>query len=453
MVALLTGTITVGATVWVLRDQFGGYRANQGDRRLLEVQQFLATYYSTRGSWAGVEELLSHSAAMANLHQMHVEGGMNPTGMMALMDLGASRIRLAGADGRTVADTGGTAGRPVSAAELAEGLPIRVNQQVVGTLLVDRPAVPPLSGLDQAFIGRTTLAALAGGLGAAVGAGLLGLALSGAITGPLAGLTRAARRMADRDLSVRVDAAAPGEVGALASAFNHMAAEMERQEGLRRNLVADVAHELRTPVAVLRGQFEAIQDGVVEPTVETLLPLHDEVLRLSRLLDDLQSLSLADAGQLPLHPVELEPADLVESVATAFAAAAASKDVEFVWTCPRGLPCLQADRDRIKQVLHNLLGNALRHTPKGGRIALEAAHTGPHVRFVVADTGEGIAPEDVPHIFDRFYRADKSRSRAGGGSGLGLAIARGLVRAHGGEISVRSELGKGSEFTVLLPTA
>ncbi|HYF75921.1 MAG TPA: ATP-binding protein, partial [Symbiobacteriaceae bacterium] len=271
------------------------------------------------------------------------------------------------------------------------------------------------------------------------------------IARPLQSLTAAAGRMAQHDLTARVQVTGHDELALLGTEFNRMAEQLGRQEQLRRTMVADVAHELRTPVAILRSQFEAIQDGAAEPSVETLLPMHDEVLRLTRLLDDLQVLSLTDAGQLPLSRRPVDPMDLAEQTASAFRAAAAGKGIDFQVDTTGQPPTIDADPDRIKQVLLNLLGNALRHTPPGGAVQLEVSSTATEVCFAVIDTGEGINPADLPHLFDRFYRGDKSRSRSGGGSGLGLAIAKGIAESHGGTVTVASTPGQGSRFTLSLP--
>lgn len=457
VVALLAGVTTAGGILWSVHGQFSGYRAQQGDRRVEEILQFLGAYYQARGTWDGIAAILSpsHHAMWSGMHQMHAETGLHDImpGMMALMDLGAERVAIATQDGRTVADSLGQVGAPMAPSDLAKGLPIRVNDQQVGTLVLERPAVPPLSQLDRSLVSRLTLSALLSGLGAAILAGVLGLFLARRITVPLRGLTQAASHLALRDLSVRVGVAGEDEIAELGNEFNRMAGQLEQQEQLRRSMISDVAHELRTPVTYLRSQFEAMQDGVAEPNLETLLPMHDEVLRLSRLLDDLQALSLADAGQLPLHRVTVQPEPIMEAIAATFGAAAEAKEIHFELEVVPNLPDLRADTDRLKQVILNLLGNALRHTPEGGRIELRVAPAPSGIAITVADTGEGISPEDLPHVFDRFYRADKSRSRAGGGSGLGLAIAKGIVKAHGGSIHVESQVGVGSRFTILLPAS
>jgi signal transduction histidine kinase len=476
VVALVAGAATAGAVIWSTSRTFSGYRVEQGDLRIAEVQQMLGAYYAARGSWDGVANLLApgHEAMLDGLLQQHrgmghgmgmgqgqgmgqgmgqgpgMGMGAMPT-MIALMDLGAERVQLVGTDGRTIADTGGPVGAAVPPADLAGGLPITVGSQVVGTLLIDRPAIPPLSVIDAAYNRRTTFSAVASGLGAALVAGVVGLMLAGRIARPLQGLTSAAGRMARHDLTARVQVTGNDELAVLGTEFNRMAEELGRQEQLRRTMVADVAHELRTPVAILRSQFEAIQDGAAEATVETLLPMHDEVLRLTRLLDDLQILSLTDAGQLPLNRRPIDPGELAEQTASAFRAAAAGKGIDFQVGATGQPPIINADPDRIKQVLLNLLGNALRHTPPGGTIQLEVSSTANEVHFAVVDTGEGINPADLPHLFDRFYRGDKSRSRSGGGSGLGLAIARGIAESHGGSVSAVSTPGHGSRFTLSLP--
>jgi two-component system OmpR family sensor kinase/two-component system sensor histidine kinase BaeS len=277
---------------------------------------------------------------------------------------------------------------------------------------------------------------------------------------PLADIIAAADAVAAGDLSVRVRTGFRGELGRLATRFNRMIAELERAEEQRRNLTADVAHELRTPLHIIQGNLEGILDGVYQPTPEHLAATLEETRLLARLVDDLQTLSLAEAGQLPLHPVTLSVAGLLSDVVTGFANQAAEQGVALQVADPRDLGELElvADPDRLDQVLSNLVANALRHTPSGGRVTLSAAPLpGGELmpggaRLQVADTGAGIPPEDLPYIFDRFWRGDRSRVRsAGAGSGLGLAIAKQLVQAHGGQIHAESQPGQGTVFTIDLP--
>ncbi len=281
------------------------------------------------------------------------------------------------------------------------------------------------------------------------------------IATPLADVMAAADAVADGDLSVRVPVHGPGEFSQLADSFNHMAEELERADQQRRNLTADVAHELRTPLHVIQGNLEGVLDGVYEPTEEHIGATLDETRALARLVDDLRTLSLAEAGQLPLVWEPVNVAELLADVSTSFSgqAEAAGIDlrVEPALSLSNGieenspLPEIMGDAGRLDQVLSNLLANALRHTPSGGTITLYAQSAKDGVRILVRDTGEGILPEDLPFIFDRFWRGDRSRSHAGGaGSGLGLPIARQLVQAHGGRIRVESQPGQGTTFTIEL---
>ena len=270
---------------------------------------------------------------------------------------------------------------------------------------------------------------------------------------PLADVMAAADAVAAGDFSARVRENVPGEFGQLARSFNNMAAGLAQSEQQRRNLTADVAHELRTPLQIIQGNLESILDGVYEPSREILASTLEETRLLSRLVKDLQTLSLAEAGQLPLHPQPLFAADLLADVQTSFSGQAAIMGIELTCEVDPDAPLnLLGDPDRLDQVLSNLVANALRHTPTGGKISLRAHSLPGLVRLEVQDSGSGIAPADLPFIFDRFYRADPARLRQpGGGSGLGLAIARQLVQAHAGQIRVSSALGQGSTFQVDLP--
>jgi len=268
---------------------------------------------------------------------------------------------------------------------------------------------------------------------------------------PLSNIMAAADAVAEGDLDVSVPEGGPGEFGRLARSFNRMIAELARAEQQRRNLTADVAHELRTPLHIIQGNLEGVLDGVYEPTREHITATLDETRLLSRLVGDLQTLSLAEAGQLPLHRQWLEAADLLADVATSFSGQAAEAGIEIEVEVAPDAGQVYVDADRLDQVLSNLVSNALHHTPSGGHVTLAAGPLADSMRLIVKDTGSGIAPEDLPFVFDRFWRGDRSRARQPGtGSGLGLAIARQLVQAHGGHIEVESQPGQGTQFIIEL---
>lgn len=271
---------------------------------------------------------------------------------------------------------------------------------------------------------------------------------------PTVDVLTAIEAVAGGDFAVRVREDIPGEFGRLARRFNYMVAELERAEQQRRNLTADVAHELRNPLHIIQGNLEGMLDGVYTASPEQIEATLEETRLLARLVEDLQTLSLAEAGQLPLHMEKLSAADIIADVSTSFAGAAEEAEIDLRIVIPddrQGLD-LNADPDRLDQALSNLVANALRYTPVGGRIILQVEAIPGGVRLSVQDTGTGIPPEDLPFIFDRFWRGDRARARQShGSSGLGLAITRQLVRAHGGEINVESQVGEGTRFVIELP--
>jgi signal transduction histidine kinase len=280
---------------------------------------------------------------------------------------------------------------------------------------------------------------------------LLALLFASTLLKPLHTLKAAAGRMEQGDLSQRVSIKGKGEIGALAHAFNAMADGLSRAEQVRRNLVSDVAHELRNPLMNIRGYLELLQDQVLEPTPETLASLYEETSLLSRLIADLQDLSLAEAGQLHLtrRPISLE--EVVSQTVQMVQPHLARKNLALHVHLPPDLPCIEADQERVAQILRNLLSNAITHTPSKGEICITASASESLVTIRMKDTGAGIAPEHLPYLFERFYRVDSSRARATGGTGLGLAVVKQMVQAHGGQIVVESQPGKGTCFTFTLP--
>jgi len=274
------------------------------------------------------------------------------------------------------------------------------------------------------------------------------------IVGPVRAMTAASEHIAAGHYEQRVQVPSPDELGAMARAFNRMAAALEQTERRRMELIGDVAHELRTPLSSIRGVMEGLVDGVLPHEPDTFLNVQRDVARLQRLVQDLEALSRAEAGQTPLVPGPVATTDLIRAVAERLRPQFEDKGVDLDLELAVDLPPVIADRERVTQVLLNVLGNALQYTPAGGRVTVRAYLQGRELAIAVQDTGLGIAPEHLPHVFERFYRVDKSRSRAGGGSGIGLTIAKHLVEAHGGRIWAESPgPGQGSSFTFTLPLA
>ncbi len=351
--------------------------------------------------------------------------------------------------------TGAVASSVPAPASLAAGTPITIAGRTVGTLYAINNVNDPTS-LAKDFLAAARRSVWLATAAAGAVALLLGFALFREIVAPVRQLTAAAQAMSGGNLEQRVAVTSRDEIGQLAGAFNQMADALAQQQLLRRNLMADVAHELRTPLTVIQGNLEAMLDGYLPLELDEIATLHEETMLLTRLVGDLRLLSVAEAGQLALDRKPVAPEELLQRAVEAVRREAETAQVTLALEAPADLPQVLVDEDRIVQVLSNLLHNALRYTSAGGRIEVTAARGSspdgkPEVMAEVADTGSGIAPADLPYVFDRFYRGDKSRSRATGGTGIGLALAKQLVEAHGGRIEVTSTLGAGSTFRFTLP--
>jgi signal transduction histidine kinase len=330
-------------------------------------------------------------------------------------------------------------------------------EEVIGYLLLSLPSGGEenlLGELERQFLARVQKvlwigAALAVGLGL-----IMGLILSRSLTAPLQRLASAARAVARGNLDQQVKIEGSAEMAEVGQSFNDMTTALKKAEVLRQNLVADVAHELRTPLSVLQGNLRAILDDVYDLDKAEISHLYDETRLLSRLVDDLRELALADAGQLNLNARPDDAAQVIRSTVDNLALAAEAGQVSLTAVLPDSLPAVQADPDRVAQVLRNLLVNALRHTPEGGSVTVTASAGQGMVEIAVADTGEGISADDLPHVFERFWRADPSRARndrLAGGTGLGLSVAQSLVEAQRGRIWAESTPGEGTVFRFTLP--
>jgi len=314
-------------------------------------------------------------------------------------------------------------------------------------------AMPPTGGIrnEEIFVGSLNRTLLLAALISAVVALLSAFFLSSRILRPVAALTGAVRRMENGDLSQRVNVAAKDEIGKLARSFNSMAESLGRAEQLRRNMVNDVAHELRTPLTNIRCQIEALQDGLAQPTAAIMDSLHEEAMLLETLVDDLQDLALADAGQLNLKLRQVAVKEEVAQAVNAVKGQLAKSEMAVRVDIAEDSLLVLADPKRFGQILRNLLNNAVRHTPAGGLITIAASQVDSEIEIMIADNGRGIAAADLPFVFERFYRSDVSRDRATGGAGLGLAIVKQIVAAHGGTIRMESVLGEGTMVYFTLP--
>jgi signal transduction histidine kinase len=415
--------------------RFTSYLEGEQQQVQQELVRSLADSYRRSGGWDVVDLRSLESLALA-------DGGT---------------MRLLDASEDVVWDpSAGPAGRMASVHRAMMGNPplgpttelrVLVNGSLVGTAVVRVPLVGVLPQ-DVAFRSSVNRTLLLGGLAAAIVALSLGFVLARRATAPARELTRAARALAGGDHSKRVDFDAKDELGEMARAFNAMADTIEKEDELRRSFSSEVAHELRTPLAILLTQIEGMQDGVVAADGEALESLHEETLRLSRLVADLETLASAEAAGFSLQKQDVSLRLLLEDVATEFGGLFAADDV----TLTTALEDADVDVDptRIRQVVFNLLSNALKFTPSGGRVHLSSETNGSEAVIRVSDTGLGIPSAELPHVFDRFFRGRAVRA---GGSGIGLAVARELVLAHDGSIEVAGTVGRGTTFTVRLPVA
>ena len=476
LVILVGNAVVVIATNRAASGQIELYVTQAGRQWAEELAPVLAAYYARNGSWEGVESLLQtpRQAGAAAMTERGCERGMGEWEMMGMKEregwrdcrwsssememmdatelwaASVNRLVLTDANGAVVADTSGhLVGGQLMEDDLARGVPVVANGETVGVLIatpVDEPGAPADSLLSA--VNRSVL-------WASVVAGIVALALGSLLflqmMRPLRSLARAAQGISAGDLSQRADDRGQDEVAQVARTFNEMASSLQRYESERRQVFAAIAHELRTPLSVIQGNLEAMLDGVLPANAEELALLHQEARLLNRLIEDLRTLSLADAGQLKLRKEPVRVDELVAQVVERLRLHAEEKKMTLTANIADDIPLILADKERLIQVLTNLVHNALRYTPPGARIVVATRAISNGVEISVSDNGPGIPPQDLPRIFERFWRGEKSRSRSTGGSGLGLAVVKQLVEAHGGRISVRSAPGKGAQFIIFLP--
>ena len=484
VLAFTAGILLTGGSVFVIVWQASTQHIRQFSQRVEgmvsgRIQFMIADYYSTYRTWDGVQPVIiklgdqfKYRIILADNQARIIADSDNTTGEELDPLKFSSRTITIPKEGVVIEQPRPAGGRPDDARPRDDmpipalllggdkGGPKPPEPPVIDTSNLELAGYLFLMPLKQSEVSLNTLQLLSNELGryffigalmAVVVAIVLTFFLSRRILAPVKELTAASHRLGKGDFSQRVKADDKSEIGELAATFNLMAADLERGEKLRRNMVADIAHELRSPLTNVRGYLEGIRDGILQADAKTIGTIYDETMLLSRLVHDLQELSLAEAGQLKLFLQPENAGELITQAVSAVKTKAAEKEITLSIELKDDLPPVLIDTQRIRQVLHNLLANALTHTPPGGRITVRADRAGSFVSISVIDTGEGIPAEDLPLVFERFHRVDKSRARATGGSGLGLTIARYFVEAHNGEIIAESEPGRGSAFTFTLP--
>ena len=437
-IGVVSVLIIAVTAVWSTRAEFIRFLSDQTQSTIVSQ---LSDYHRTYGSWEEAESVFGYGNGM--------QPGMGP---------GSHRRRepfaLANANGRIVIPNGPyRRGDTLPEVILEKSITVTEDGQVIGYLV---PLGTPFEGTPRElqFIQRINRLLLYGALIGAVIALVLGVVLSRTLTRPIRELTQATHAVSEGDLSQQVPVRSNDELGELAQAFNRMSSELSRSVNSRKQMTADIAHELRTPLSLILGHAEAVHDGVLPPTRENFEIIREEATRLEHLVNDLRVLSLADAGELSINLQTVEPQRLLQDVVATYQYQAQRKHIALELDIASELPTIEVDPGRMTQVLMNILDNALKHTPEGGKIVLSAQEVDQQIELAIQDSGPGLRPEDLQRIFDRFYRTDASRQRDGafpGGSGLGLAIAKSIVHAHGGQLSAESETGKGLKVIIALP--
>jgi signal transduction histidine kinase len=436
------------------------------DQQRYDLQQSLEEYYTSKGSWDSVaydwQRLEQKPNTNLNPQNPSTQGkyplpndgsGKPPNGDRSRR----SFFGLADAKGMVLVSMSQNepAGTQLSQDILKAGTPISVNGKQVGTILSPQPQQPQpgFNPEENLFLDRTNQALYLAVAVALLVALLMGIFLARTLTQPLRALTLAAQNIAQGDLEQQVKVNSKDEIGRLASAFNTMSQEVAQANLLRRRMTADIAHDLRTPLTVIGGYVESMRDGILKPTTERLSLIYGEIERLQHLVGDLRVLSQADAGELPLNPQHIAPKSLLDRAAALFQHHAERHLVHVRVEAEPELPEIRVDEARLMQVMDNLISNALRYTPENGEIVLGGRRRENRVELTVRDTGSGIAAEELPMVFNRFYRADSSRHSETGESGLGLAIVKAFVEAHGGKVWAESTPGQGTTIFIDLPAA
>jgi len=439
MAVSLTGIALVALLVWVITlTEFNRFMQ---DRALSDFASAAKSYYQTHGSWDGVEAALSQQGLIQMPGQPQPGGGNNPP---------PPPIALTDPQGQVIVAAGSLHhGGPAPANSSQQKIAITVNNQIVGyaQMAGGQPSPDPI---EARYLARTNTALVLAALGSILIAVLLGLFLARTITRPVRDLTAAASSLAEGRPNQQVQVRSQDELGELTRTFNKMSSDLQDANAQRRQMTADIAHDLRTPLAVITGYLEGLKDGVIKPTPKRFAAMYDEALYLQRLIEDLRTLSLADAGELSLALQPVRPGELLQRLAASYQNQAEQNDIRLTVSIEPDLPVIQADPERMQQALSNLVSNAMRFTPAGGEISLAARRVGDTIWLDVEDTGSGIAADVLPHIFERFYQGDASRQQDG--SGLGLAIAKSIIELQGGTISAASAgLGAGSVFSIQMP--
>lgn len=417
------------------------------DQQRSSLQTALSEYYSTSGSWKDISNQWQHLRTQSfpilpQNNNPHIPNVRDRRRLFGLVDTnGKVLISI---------DPHYPNGSTVPPDILNTGTPVIVNNTQVGSILTAN-LDPGFNPEENLFLQRTNEALIFAVIGAVVISLLIGILLARTLIRPLRALTDAAQNIAQGQLEQQVNVKATDELGQLAAAFNRMSQEVTRVNQLRRQMTADIAHDLRTPLTVIAGYVESMRDGVLQPTPARLSIIYTEIERLQNLVGDLKMLSQVDSGELPLHPLPVAPEKLLEIAAAPFQHRAEQQQIQLEVKSGEKLPLVRVDEARMMQVFGNLLSNAMRYTPKGGCIELSGKLDKNHVALIVRDNGEGISEEELPYIFDRFHRADKSRHADAGETGLGLAIVKALVEAHGGSVAAESKPDQGTSIIIYLP--
>jgi two-component system, OmpR family, sensor histidine kinase BaeS len=425
------------------------------DQQRSVLSTALEDFYAQHGSWDQVEEQWMALQARTRPYgdQLEPDRNLLPKNSNRMPE--RDRWNMFG-----LADEQGVVIVPVDArypkgtvapgTTLRRGIAVISDGNRVGTILTAQVS-PRFNPEENLYLQRTNQAMVYALFGAMAVALVMGILLARTLTRPIKELTSAAQNIAAGQLAQQVKVSSQDEIGQLAGAFNQMSQEVVRVNQQRKQMTADIAHDLRTPLTVIAGYVESMRDGVLLPTAERLGVIYTEIERLQDLVGDLRMLSQADAGELPLNPQPIAPKALLEQAAAPFAYRAAQQGIALTIDASEKLPAMRVDVARMMQVFGNLVSNALRYTPEGGTIRLSASASEKAIFLSVQDNGTGIALEDLPYIFDRFHRADRSRHTEEGESGLGLAIVKALVEAHGGVVSAESTLGQGTRITIKIP--